>query len=65
MTDRWPHCPHYDLGPPDEEGQQVCAQCGGVLLTRAPGYLTRPVPKIREGADVDTEVKLYPPEAWR
>jgi len=56
VSEPWPHCPHYDLGPPDVHGQQVCAQCGGIVVQRIAGvpieeFFTRASTVVAEEGD--------------
>lgn len=55
---RWAHCPHFDLGPPDTHGVQICHQCGSAVQMRFGGMTTEEL-ELRsttvisdEGADV-------------
>jgi len=58
LADAYPHCPHYDLGPPDEHGVQICNGCGSAVQLRYGGMTTDEL-ELRsttvvsdEGADV-------------
>ena len=42
----WPHCEHYDLGPADEEGVQVCNDCHAAVKQRIGG---QPVDEFYRG----------------
>lgn len=33
----WPHCEHFDLGPPDRHGVQICNDCHAVVVLRIAG----------------------------
>lgn len=54
-------CPHYDLGPPDERGLQVCSECGQLVLQVISGVpvgefeTQRSTVVAEEGADVHIE----------
>jgi hypothetical protein len=55
-------CEHYDLGPPDDQGVQICNGCGQMILQTISGMTPdefegqRSTFTAREGAD------LPPPE---
>ena len=58
-------CEHYDLGPPDEVGLQVCRTCGQLVLQVIEGVpveefeAQRSTVVAEEGADVHLEAKEY------
>jgi hypothetical protein len=57
-SEYWEHCPHYDLGPADQHGVAICAQCGSAVQLRLAGhpveeFFTRETTVVaKEGADV-------------
>lgn len=53
-------CPHYDLGPTDDAGIQICRECGQMILVTISGTpveefeAQRSTVVAEEGADVQT-----------
>lgn len=37
FSDLSPTCPHYDLGPPDDDGVCICRECGIAISFKIPG----------------------------
>ena len=58
QSEYWEHCPHYDLGPPDMHGVQICHGCGSAVQQRIAGvpieehYSRQTTVIAEEGADV-------------
>ena len=54
----WEHCPHYGLGPSDQHGVAICAQCGAAVQMRISGvpvdefYAQASTVVAQEGDDV-------------